>query len=76
MIRLARTALLAPLVVVGGFLTLTMGSVNVLAAGSSAAMTAPVPQSSSKPQGPPFSYWESNSAGSLSKGGLELTHIR
>jgi hypothetical protein len=37
------------LVVVGGFLTLTMGSVNVLAAGSSAAMTAPVPQSSSKP---------------------------
>ena len=38
-----------PLVVAGGLLTLTMGSVNVLAAGSSAAMTAPVPQSSSKP---------------------------
>jgi hypothetical protein len=37
------------LVVAGGFLTLTIGTVSVSAAGSSTAMTAPVPQSSSKP---------------------------
>lgn len=52
MMRVARTALLAPIIAAGGFLTLTVGSVNVFAASSAttAHVTAAVaiPQTSSK----------------------------
>ena len=50
MMRVARTALLAPVLVAGGFLTLTLGSVNVFAASSaSATHVAATPQTSSRP---------------------------
>jgi hypothetical protein len=54
MIRVARTALLAPVMVVGGFLTLTLGSTSVFAAGSTAtsghaATAVATPQTSSRP---------------------------
>ena len=52
MMRAARTALLAPIIVAGGFLTLSLGSVNVFAASQgTTALTAvaATPQTSSKP---------------------------
>ena len=48
--RAARTALMAPLMVAGGVLFLTVGTANVFAASSTSASTAVnLPQSSSKP---------------------------
>ena len=53
MMRVTRTALLAPVLVAGGFLTLTLGSVNVFAASSASTShvtaVAAVPQTSSRP---------------------------
>src|ERR1035441_1865201 len=53
MIRMARTALLAPILVAGGFLTLTLGSVNVFAASAGTtthvASVAEIPQTASRP---------------------------
>ena len=53
MMRVARTALLAPIIAAGGFLTLTVGSLNVFAASSATpthvTAAAAIPQTSSKP---------------------------
>jgi hypothetical protein len=49
MMRVARTALLAPVLVAGGLLTLTLTSVNVFAASSATTAHVAAPQSSSRP---------------------------